>query len=96
MGLCSHVRSERVVMAAAPEAALPDAPPKIRHEWYQTDSTVIVTVLVKGMRKECVKVESTERQVIQIKNDTVTSQSCAFTALNCVLRFSVLTSHLPQ
>jgi suppressor of G2 allele of SKP1 len=42
---------------------LPQAPAKIRHEWYQTDQSVIVTVLVKGMPKDCVKVDASEKKV---------------------------------
>ncbi|XP_050686893.1 protein SGT1 homolog isoform X1 [Eriocheir sinensis] len=35
--------------------------PKIKHDWYQTEAFVIVTVLVKNLKKEDVKVDFTEK-----------------------------------
>ncbi len=37
--------------------------PKYRHEWYQTASDVCVNVMTKGLKKEQVQVEFTERTV---------------------------------
>ncbi|XP_078077815.1 protein SGT1 homolog isoform X2 [Mustelus asterias] len=37
--------------------------PKIKHDWYQTDSHVIVTIMIKNASKDDVKVEFAERNV---------------------------------
>ncbi|MPC24291.1 Protein SGT1 [Portunus trituberculatus] len=37
--------------------------PKIKHDWYQTEAFVIVTVLVKNLKQEDVKVDFTEKTV---------------------------------
>ena len=37
--------------------------PKIKHDWYQTEPFVIVTVLVKNLKQEDVKVDFTEKTV---------------------------------
>ncbi|XP_041054888.1 protein SGT1 homolog isoform X2 [Carcharodon carcharias] len=39
------------------------AAPKIKHDWYQTDSHVIVTIMIKNASKDDVKVEFAERNV---------------------------------
>jgi len=45
--------------AAAAAAATPP-PPKIKHAYYQTDSTVNIQVPIKGLKKEQVDVETTD------------------------------------
>ncbi len=42
----------KVVAAAPPVAAAAPVQPKVRHEWYQTDSHVVVTVFCKGLKRE--------------------------------------------
>ncbi|XP_076069992.1 suppressor of G2 allele of skp1 isoform X2 [Oratosquilla oratoria] len=37
--------------------------PKIKHDWYQTDSQVVITILIKHMAKEDVKVDFTDKTV---------------------------------
>lgn len=37
--------------------------PKIKHDWYQTEALVIVTVLVKNLKKDDVKIDFTEKTV---------------------------------
>jgi suppressor of G2 allele of SKP1 len=37
--------------------------PKIKHDWYQTDSHVIITILAKNMKQDGVKVEFGEESV---------------------------------
>uniref|UniRef100_UPI00398E47FE protein SGT1 homolog n=1 Tax=Pristiophorus japonicus TaxID=55135 RepID=UPI00398E47FE len=37
--------------------------PKIKHDWYQTDSHVIITIMIKNASKDDVKVEFAERNV---------------------------------
>ena len=39
------------------------APPPIRHDWYQTPSDVIVDILAKGVKKEGVAVDFSEKTV---------------------------------
>ncbi|XP_067842544.1 protein SGT1 homolog isoform X2 [Heptranchias perlo] len=39
------------------------AAPKIKHDWYQTDSHVIITIMIKNASKDDVKVEFAERNV---------------------------------
>ena len=54
----------RASAAAAPAASAPPPPldpTKIRHEWYQTESHVIVSVLAKGLPAEAVAVTFDER-----------------------------------
>jgi len=36
---------------------LPETVPKIRHDWYQTDSHVVLTILIKNARQDDVKVQ---------------------------------------
>ncbi|XP_038673645.1 protein SGT1 homolog isoform X2 [Scyliorhinus canicula] len=40
-----------------------EAVPKIKHDWYQTDSHVIVTIMIKNASKDDVKVEFAESNV---------------------------------
>lgn len=51
--------------ATSTVAISPDAMPvpKIKHDWYQTEAFVIVTVLVKNLKKEDVKIDFTEKTV---------------------------------
>ncbi|XP_042233596.1 protein SGT1 homolog isoform X2 [Homarus americanus] len=37
--------------------------PKIKHDWYQTESHVIITILIKNLKKDDVKVDFTEKTV---------------------------------
>lgn len=37
--------------------------PKIKHDWYQTDTHVVITILIKNMKKEDVKLDTTETTV---------------------------------
>lgn len=37
--------------------------PKIKHDWYQTESQVVITVLLKNAPKDKVKVDFGERSV---------------------------------
>ena len=37
--------------------------PKIKHDWYQTDSHVIITILAKNTKQDGVKVEFGEEAV---------------------------------
>lgn len=53
--------SATVPAAADSHNAMPV--PKIKHDWYQTEAFVIVTVLVKNLKKEDVKVDFTEKTV---------------------------------
>ncbi|XP_043547105.1 protein SGT1 homolog isoform X2 [Chiloscyllium plagiosum] len=39
------------------------AVPKVKHDWYQTDSHVIVTIMIKNASKDTVNVEFAERNV---------------------------------
>ncbi|XP_072332400.1 protein SGT1 homolog isoform X2 [Scyliorhinus torazame] len=40
-----------------------EAAPKIKHDWYQTDSHIIITIMIKNASKDDVKVEFAERNV---------------------------------
>nr|XP_045582817.1 protein SGT1 homolog isoform X1 [Procambarus clarkii] len=47
-----------------PEVAPDTMPvPKIKHDWYQTESHVIITILVKNLKKEDVKIDFTDKTV---------------------------------
>ncbi|XP_047492310.1 protein SGT1 homolog isoform X2 [Penaeus chinensis] len=37
--------------------------PKIKHDWYQTDTHIVITILIKNMKKEDVKLDTTETTV---------------------------------
>jgi len=37
--------------------------PNIKHDWYQTESHVIITILAKNMKQDWVKVEFCEEAV---------------------------------
>ncbi|XP_048453798.1 protein SGT1 homolog [Rhincodon typus] len=39
------------------------AVPKVKHDWYQTDSHVIITIMIKNASKDAVNVEFSERSV---------------------------------
>ncbi|NWI59746.1 SGT1 protein, partial [Calyptomena viridis] len=39
-------------------------PPKIKYDWYQTESQVIVTIMVKNAQKDDVSVQFSEKEVI--------------------------------
>ena len=66
--------------AAAPAAAVPATnnnnsaaatKQKIRHEWYQTDTQVVVTIFCKGLKKETVQHEATNSTLsVTIKLDS--------------------------
>lgn len=47
-----------------PESAANTMPvPKIKHDWYQTETHVVITILVKNLKKEDVKVNFTDKTV---------------------------------
>lgn len=46
---------------AAPSNVMPV--PKIKHDWYQTESHVILTILTKNQKEKDVKVEFTDTTV---------------------------------
>lgn len=37
--------------------------PKVKHDWYQTETHVIITILIKNLKKEDVKVYFSEKAV---------------------------------
>lgn len=37
--------------------------PKIKHDWYQTETHVIITILIKNQKKEDIKVDFTEKTI---------------------------------
>lgn len=43
--------------AASPNASAPSAPQKVRHEWYQSQDSVVVTLYAKGVAKDNVQTE---------------------------------------
>ena len=45
------------------EKQAPPPTPTIRHDWYQTQSDVVVDILAKGVKKEGAAVEFSERKV---------------------------------
>uniref|UniRef100_A0A0P4WUK9 Uncharacterized protein n=3 Tax=Scylla olivacea TaxID=85551 RepID=A0A0P4WUK9_SCYOL len=57
-------KKEEASAAATAVSASNQMPvPKIKHDWYQTEAFVIVTVLVKNLKQEDVKVDFTEKTV---------------------------------
>lgn len=38
-------------------------PPSIKHDWYQTEVAVVITVLVKNLKEEYLKINFTDRNV---------------------------------
>jgi len=52
-----------VAPIAAAAAAAPSGPPKIRHEWFQTESHVIVSVYAKGVKKEDATISINDKNV---------------------------------
>lgn len=50
---------EKIGTSAAPPAAVPAAlvPEKVRHEWYQSHDSVVVTLYIKGIAKDSINVE---------------------------------------
>ncbi|CAG0914502.1 unnamed protein product [Notodromas monacha] len=55
---------EKMAASTASAAEAVKAPSKIRHEWYQTDATVIVSVLAKGLTKDLVNVDATTHTLV--------------------------------
>lgn len=55
-------------MAAGPAA--PQAPSKIRHEWYQSNDRVVITVYAKGVKKEELDIDLKETSVSQTWSQT--------------------------
>jgi len=51
--------------------------PKIRHEWYQTDSDVVVSIFVKNVRQEDLKVEF-EENALSLNYRLPTGSEAAF------------------
>lgn len=37
--------------------------PKIKHDWYQTDTHVVITILIKNMKKEDIKLDMSDTTV---------------------------------
>jgi len=80
VGKCKAELKEEGQGAAEPKKSEPvaaevkaPAAPKIRHEWYQTDSNVIVTVFCKGLRAEQVeKTISAHEYTLSLKLDDST------------------------
>lgn len=57
--------------ATTPTPAAPAPKQKIRHEWYQTDTQVVVTIFCKGLKKETVQHELTNSTLsVTLKLDT--------------------------
>ncbi|XP_065841090.1 protein SGT1 homolog [Oscarella lobularis] len=46
-----------------PDVPVKVAPPKIRYDWYQTDQHVIITIMIKNMKKDDVHVNFAEKSV---------------------------------
>ena len=44
---------------------IPMPPPKIKHDWYQTETTVVVEVRIKGLDKTQVKVEFDKKSLVR-------------------------------
>lgn len=56
-------KEEAPAAAPATNATTHMPVPKIKHDWYQTEAFVIVTVLVKNLKQEDVKIDFTEKTV---------------------------------
>ncbi|XP_077869961.1 protein SGT1 homolog isoform X2 [Saccoglossus kowalevskii] len=46
-----------------PPQPQPVSPPKIRHDWYQTEAQVVISIMIKNAKKDNVKVEYTDNTV---------------------------------
>ena len=57
--------SQSPVAAAIPESSKP-APTKIRHEWYQNNQSVMVTIYAKGVPKDKAQVEIQDNSVCML------------------------------
>lgn len=78
-------KEDSAAAAAATTPTTADDPnampvPKIKHDWYQTEAFVIVTVLVKNLKKEDVKIDFTEKTV-SIRDFVQPLQSSPFSTL---------------
>ncbi|XP_043989157.1 protein SGT1 homolog isoform X1 [Gambusia affinis] len=69
------------------DATTPAAPP-VKHDWYQTDSQVIVTVMAKNVPKDAVRVSFTEREL--------SAQIQVSSGEDCDLHFHLLHPIVPQ
>nr|XP_056718100.1 protein SGT1 homolog [Euleptes europaea] len=45
------------------QAEVPSQPPKIKHDWYQTESHVIVTIMVKNAKEDGVNIQFSEKEL---------------------------------
>lgn len=40
-----------------------NATPKIKYDWYQTDNLVVVSIMVRGLKEDQVKIETQDHSV---------------------------------
>ena len=46
-----------------PQIPVAVVPPKVKHDWYQTDSHAVISIMLKNMKKENVSISIEENNV---------------------------------
>lgn len=77
----STANSNGTASTSATTATTPSAPPqKIRHEWYQNNQSVIITLYAKGVKENTVDVEFNDDSIfVSFPNPSDTSSTYTFT-----------------
>lgn len=74
---------ENTVQPETSAAAAPPPPPQVKHEWYQTESQVTVSILAKNMKESDVTVTATENQLVVKTNSEEVTPKLNFTFNLC-------------
>lgn len=63
MGTRSSYRGQSALVTGTLQSLFPSLPLSRRHDWYQTESQVIVTIMAKNVPRDGVRASFTEREV---------------------------------